>query len=457
MSAALFEHPTEDRLARAVAAVALVGAGVIHFAFAPTHLDHGLDHGAFFLAAGWLQLALAAALAFRLRPERAWLGVTVLVNAAIIGTWGVSRTVGVPGSEPEGVGFPDVTATLLELLVIAAAVALLSGLVVDRELMARPVLGLGSAGALALVALVSVSVSPSFSTHNGDGHDHGAEGEAAAGGHDDHGESEDDWAEERYAALAGHLPEAQIDEFRDMAREDLAETLRERSELLQGLPEDEREERIATYTEWAVENTIELAEGIQSGEADDEEHMHSHGPQEWIPITDPADQLRLQNELATAGEVIDRLPTVADAEEAGYRQIAPYVPGMAVHYIGPGLDDTFDPAQPEMLLYNGTDPDSPLVGLSYVALAEEPPEGFTGPNDVWHNHPGLCMVGNFVVGIDGTPEDLCESVGGSINRSLADLWMMHLWQVPGWESQWGLFSGENPAINIVTSDMWNKR
>jgi hypothetical protein len=34
--------------------------------------------------------------------------------------------------------------------------------------------------------------------------------------------------------------------------------------------------------------------------------------------------------------------------------------------------------------------------------------------------------------------------------------MLHLWQVPGWESPWGLFSGENPAINIVTSDMWAK-
>ena len=32
------------------------------------------------------------------------------------------------------------------------------------------------------------------------------------------------------------------------------------------------------------------------------------------------------------------------------------------------------------------------------------------------------------------------------------MWMGHLWQVPGWESPWGLFSGENPVINLATTD-----
>ena len=30
---------------------------------------------------------------------------------------------------------------------------------------------------------------------------------------------------------------------------------------------------------------------------------------------------------------------------------------------------------------------------------------------------------------------------------------MHLWQVPGWESAWGLFSGESPQINVATTDV----
>jgi hypothetical protein len=461
MSTAL-ELPSRA-LARAVAVGALIGAGVIHFAYVPTHMAEALSHGAFFLAAGWLQLALAAGLAFRVRPERIWLGLTVLINAAIVTTWVISRTVGVPGADPEDVGLADGIATLLALVAVVAAAMLAWGVLPERQLARRPALGLAGGGALAIVALVSVSVSPSLAgEHRHDGGGNGADGDEAAAGHDHanaaatDGGAEDDWAETRLAALAGYLPPAEVEEFKRMARENLAEHIRARSDFLRGLTEAEREERIAGYVSWAVDNTLSLAEGVQSGQAEGES-MHSHGPSEWQPIADPDDLLTLQDQLALGGEVIDRLPTVADAEAAGYRQISPYVPGMAVHYIGSGLDGTFDPAQPEMLLYNGTDPTSQLVGLSYVALAPEPPEGFVGHNDVWHNHPALCMVGGFVVGLDGTPEDLCESIGGEINEGLANLQMLHLWQVPGWESPWGLFSGENPAINIVTSDMWAKR
>jgi hypothetical protein len=106
-----------------------------------------------------------------------------------------------------------------------------------------------------------------------------------------------------------------------------------------------------------------------------------------------------------------------------------------------------------MLLYNGTNPTSRIVGLSYASIGDAPPEGFVGPNDVWHVHPGLCMLGGLVVGIDGTPEDLCTSIGGNINTQLGDMWMMHLWQVPGFESGWGLFSAENDKINVATSDI----
>ena len=51
MSTGLLQHPSRD-VARGTAVGALVGAGVIHFAYAPTHLDHGLNHGAFFLSGG---------------------------------------------------------------------------------------------------------------------------------------------------------------------------------------------------------------------------------------------------------------------------------------------------------------------------------------------------------------------------------------------------------------------
>jgi hypothetical protein len=51
----------------------------------------------------------------------------------------------------------------------------------------------------------------------------------------------------------------------------------------------------------------------------------------------------------------------------------------------------FDPAHPVELLFDGTNDNSGLVGLSYVAAhpGDEPLAGFTGPNDLWHRHHGF--------------------------------------------------------------------
>jgi hypothetical protein len=442
-----------------VAVTALAAASVIHFAFAPAHLDEETSHGGFFLVVGWLQLAVAAGLALRIRPPRAWQAAAVVLSAGVVAVWLVSRTVGVPGSEQEDVGFADLLATGLELVTLAAAAALWLGIPTRRVMTRRVGFGMATLGSLSAVALVSLSVSPSLDGHD---HAHGEEagGHSHGGGHaDGHGDMADggqDFAQVRMEALGGYLPEDQIEEFMTMAREDLATEIRDRSDFLRTLPEDEQQERIDAYTQWAVENTVALSGDAQASGTEGE-GMHSHGPTEWQPITDPDDLLALQGQLDEAGQVIERYPTVADAEAAGYHQISPYVPGIATHYINGDFDNSFDPARPEMLLYNGTDPTSPIVGLSYATVGPEPPEGFVGPNDVWHNHPALCMLGGLVIGIDGTPEDLCESVGGNINRGIGNLWMGHLWQVPGWESPWGLFSAENPSINAATSDMWRNR
>lgn len=451
---------------RTLAAIALVGAGIIHFAYAPGHLDAETSHGVFFLVAGWVQIALAVALTLRARPERRWLAVAAVANLFAIAVWVVSRTVGVPGSASESVGFPDVAATLLEVVVVLAALALLGGVVkasAATTTTANPLRAFAGAGALATVVVVSMAVTPTFAgDHGAGGHSHGGDEAAAgddhhAGGSDDHaamgvaGMAPEQWAQHRYDALAGYSSEEKVQEFKDLEAEYLSQQLRERSELLQGLPEAEREKLIAEYVDWAVENTIALLEGAQAG---DPEEMHSHGATEWQTIEDPEDQVELQAQLQAAGEVIQQFPDIAAAEAAGYHQISPYVPGIGAHWIDTGLlDAEFNPARPEMLLFNGTEPTSQLVGLSYAAISDEPVDGFVGPNDVWHAHPGLCMLGGLVVGIDGTPEELCRSVGGEIASGLADLQMAHLWQVPGWESPWGLFSAENPLINVATSDL----
>ncbi len=84
-----------------------------------------------------------------------------------------------------------------------------------------------------------------------------------------------------------------------------------------------------------------------------------------------------------------RNPTVKDIEAIGWRRITPYVPCIAAHYIKSGaLTNGFDPAEPEIVLADGTEPDSKVVGLSYLAFASKdtPPDGFAGGNDPWHVH-----------------------------------------------------------------------
>ena len=111
------------------------------------------------------------------------------------------------------------------------------------------------------------------------------------------------------------------------------------------------------------------------------------------------------------------------------------------------LANGFDPGEPEMLLYDGNGLDARIVGLSYLGLTdpENPPEGFAGPNDLWHQHIGLCLKGTRVIGDVDTTEEQCRERGGEKN-ALDDLWMTHAWVVPGWESAWGTFSAEHPDL-----------
>ncbi len=449
-----------------LAALAMLGAAIIHFAFAPDHLSEQTSHGVFFLVAGWAQLLGAAALGFGWRPQRAWLFGTAAFNAGVAGLWLLSRTAGLPGEEPEAVGFPDSLATGLEVFAAVAALALALGWV-TLPAERRPRFGLTAVPMVALVAVVSASVIPALGgghAHGEGGHDehgHGTgEGETAAG-HDGHGhdgaaaEGTDDFATRRIAALTGYLPQSELDRVRQINRDYLAAQIRTRSRLLAGLPEAEREARIDAFTEWTVNNALESENGAVAEEGD-QPTMHSHGPSVWQDLGNSADVLKLQGELQQGGTVIAAMPTAADAVAAGYFQVTPYVPGIGAHYLNVGrlMDGTFKPGEPEMLLYNGNQPTSVLVGLSYAVIGDDPPAGFTGPNDVWHVHPSLCILGGLVVGPDHTPQELCDSIGAEKGRAFGnDMWMAHLWQVPGWESPWGLFSGENPALNLATSDV----
>src|SRR5262249_54401995 len=88
---------------------------------------------------------------------------------------------------------------------------------------------------------------------------------------------------------------------------------------------------------------------------------HSHGvvtPEQ--PLTRPGRQ-ELAGQLTQARAAAEKYPTVADAEAAGYTMVTGYVPLIGAHYIKWSLmDGNFNVDTPEMLLYDGSDPDSTI-------------------------------------------------------------------------------------------------
>ncbi|WP_101258754.1 hypothetical protein [Streptomyces barkulensis] len=108
---------------RVLAAFASMGAAAIHVAAAADHYDRWWISGLFFYAtgafqAGWSVIALRTG-----RPSGMVIG--LLVNVAVIVTWAVSRTVGVPvgpgAGVPEHIGRAGVTAVAFEVVVCLVA------------------------------------------------------------------------------------------------------------------------------------------------------------------------------------------------------------------------------------------------------------------------------------------------------------------------------------------------
>jgi hypothetical protein len=103
-------------------AVLSAAVGAIHLSVAAPHFDYYWMHGAFFVAIGLAQIAWAGlVLAY---PTRFVFTLGAVGNAAIVGTWAISRTMGVPfGPEPwvpEHVEMIDGIATAFEVLIVGA-------------------------------------------------------------------------------------------------------------------------------------------------------------------------------------------------------------------------------------------------------------------------------------------------------------------------------------------------
>jgi len=180
-------------------------------------------------------------------------------------------------------------------------------------------------------------------------------------------------------------------------------------------------------------------------------HDAHNGPQSWMALTDPATCKSLAAQLATARSVAMSMPTAADAIARGYHRVTPYIMGIGAHYINDDLvDGTFEVDKPEMILYDGNDPDAHVVGLSYQIIHDGPTEpsvGFVGRNDRYHRHTTLCFKGGITIGDSTMSKEQCEALGGRINDG-SNQWMSHAWIVPGCESPWGVFSQVNPILDI---------
>jgi len=395
-----------------------LGAGVIHFAVSGGHFDVGWAHGTFFAVVAWLQISWAVAL--MVRPARPLLAVAAIGNAVVIATWAMSRIWGVPvGPDawtPEPVSLADGLATGFEVGIVVISLAVLARPALAQQSI-RPSLGIAGIGVsgLAVAVVSTVALAPAFaSDHHGDGGE-----ETAAHGH----------GETAVADAADHEHEA-------------AEGAAGAGENVEG------------HT-----NAVIAADGTsaceQAGVANEGNSGHGHrGPVPFTPL-DVAERDTFAEQVRQANAVVAKYPTVAAAEAAGWRQITPYVPCIAAHYLNNSvLDGTFDPTMPEILLFDGTEPDSGIVGLSYLAFTdpENPPDGFVGENDPWHIHRQLCIGGNGVVGDENTTQEQCEQRGGRV-IPLDNLWMMHMWNVAGWDSQWGLFSSEHPNLGGAIGDV----
>ncbi|HEX5095609.1 MAG TPA: hypothetical protein VFX21_06340 [Acidimicrobiia bacterium] len=177
------------------------------------------------------------------------------------------------------------------------------------------------------------------------------------------------------------------------------------------------------------------------------EHGH-RGMVQQEPLTQEQ-RTELQSQMEAARSVAVTYPTVAAAEAGGYHKSTPYVPCIGAHYTNFGLVGSFDPAKPSELLFDGTNPDSKIVGLSYLVYNKGgAPEGFAGPNDHFHQHNangGLCLQGGLVVGGEEVSPEECAQRGGK-KQELTDIWMEHAWIVPGFECSWGVFAGECPEL-----------
>jgi hypothetical protein len=377
-----------DASTRALLAVLAAAAGIIHLAMVPSHWGESAVEGFGFAVVGWAQLVLAVALL--VRPTATTLRIGMVATYAFVALWVVSRVWGLPFGEhaghPHDPSFVDLACVGIEITFVVVA-----GIVLCRPRLAR---GRGPAR-FAVAATISIAVIAL------------ATAALASPSARDHAE----------ASHSGHSH---------------------------------------TTSEVAVDATAHhhvSTVDVKSGWTALGENGHQHGS--GVTDLDDATQAALSVQLAPTAQLIAKYPTLAAAEAAGYRRAGRFNPGLGVHYgaFGRAADGAITGVNGEVmvpqLIYDGTDPGSPLAGFMYMADAPEGavPEGFVGPDDHWHYHSKLCIKFDdgaikVLLGAEkNVTKAKCDEVGGMYVGQSG--YMVHVWTVPGYESTDGVFSGLN--------------
>jgi len=503
-------HPTTWQTLDVLLAGLIGGAGLIHLAAAASHADSRswIDPIGFAIVA-WLQIGLAIMLVARKGSRNVYLAAGAL-NLGAVAAWALSRTVGLPYGSHAGVvepaGLADGICAGLEVAAVFVSIALIAA---SPRLRLGPVLPSVAAVAmlgLATVPLVTNGAAPD-QMHN-EVAAHSAEMAAVDAVRCDMGfNPKSYWSTaaaagvDTYAAgaMAPHLTAATSGAAgshshagsNGTSATSLLEQLRAPDPLEGGrTPGLDRlvsatssagvgegaaaslvvklaEASDADYSSWlkwmassAQSGAHAHASAAGSGTAapdDNGGHGGHNGPQPWKAMVDPGDCVTLTKELNLARATAAKYPTAADATAAGWEKVTDYVPGIAAHFMKFSLvDQTFKIDEPEMLLYDGDEPTAHMVGLSYYMIHPgdaEPTQGFTGPNDHFHRHVGLCSSRStgVVIGDSTTTVEECEARGGQKDNG-EDGWMSHAWVVPGCESPWGVFSGASPLLDKPLSE-----
>lgn len=178
---------TESKLAARLAALASLGAAVIHFAAVATHWQEWPPAGVFFVSIAVSQLIWAfVVLSLGTTPV---LAAGILLNVGAVALWAVSRTAGAPfgphAGAPELVQAADLCAVLLQIYVVMGA-----GWVWHRRHYGQPIptlantlVMLGAAAVITLASTVGVASGLRHGDHASPGAEaghHGPSGTPAA-------------------------------------------------------------------------------------------------------------------------------------------------------------------------------------------------------------------------------------------------------------------------------------